>query len=69
MLQIKTVVMVFVLTYLRWHFGGYLLGSVLIRISYGFTVGPTKENNEFFPAHLCMANKFRRNPEFKLANW
>jgi len=60
--------MVFVLTYLRLRFFGYLLGSVLLRTNCGFIIGPRKENNEFVPARLCMANKFRRNPEFKSAN-
>jgi len=69
MLKIKAIVIVFVLTELRWRFGGHLLGSVLLRVNYGFVTGCTKENNEFVPASLCVANKFRRNPEFKLANW
>ena len=68
MLKIKATVIVFVLTYLRLRFCRYLLGSVLLRINYGFIIGPRKENRDFLPARLCMANKFRRNPEFKIAN-
>jgi len=38
----------------------------LLRINYGLIIGPTKENNEFVPAHFCMAKKVRRNPSLRL---